>query len=124
MATKLIPLSQIPYRARETEARERAKWPTWAMALDAATIRIIAAPGCYGSPFPPVYGWVLTIEAAQALAAIETRMPGGSSHHRLDYDEYVCSTDALSDYLEAVARDPSEAGREKARNEYEAARRG
>lgn len=100
---KLIPLSSIPYRARQIEARERAKWPTRAMALDAATIKIVDAPGCYGGAFPGAWGWVLTIEAAEAMSEVSTNMPGGSSHHRADYEDGFSSTDALGEYLEAIA---------------------
>jgi hypothetical protein len=102
--TKLFPLSQIPYRARKIEARERAKWPTRAMALDAATIAIMAAPGCYGGAEAPKYGFVLTLDAAEALSEVQTNMPGGTSHRRLDYSDGYPSSEALDDYLEAIAR--------------------
>lgn len=101
---KLIPLSDIPYRAREREARERAKWPTRAMALDAATIKIVDAPGCYGGAFPGVWGWMLTIEAAEAMIEVRTNMPGGSSHCRADYQDGYSSSEPLGEYLEAIAR--------------------
>lgn len=80
---KLIPLNQIPYRARKIEADARRE--LGAEALEAAQYRIEAAPGCYGSPYPPVYGWTVTQEAADALAAQVTHMPGGTSHHRISY---------------------------------------
>lgn len=102
--TRLIPLSQIPYRARAAEARERAKWPTRAMALDAATIRIMAAPGCYGGAEAPTHGFVLTLEAAEALSEVRAHMPGGTSHRRMDYEDGYPSSDALGDYVEAIAQ--------------------
>lgn len=120
---KLIPLNRIPYRARQAEARERAKWPTRAMALDSATIAIVGAPGCYGGAEAPTYGFVLTSAAAAALAEIKVDMPGGGRHRRLDYQDGYPSSDALGCYLEAVARDPSPAGREAALAAYKAARR-
>lgn len=124
MATKLIPLSSIPYAARETEARERAKWPIREMARDAASIEITLAPGCYSGAFAPRIGFVLTHEAARALAGIETHMPGGTAHRRLDYNDGWAGSDALDEYLEAVARDPSEVGKSAALAAYRAARRG
>ena len=120
---KLIPLSSIPYRARGAEASERAKWPTREMALDAATIRIMAAPGCYGGAEAPTHGFVLTAEAAAALSEVQTHMPGGTSHRRMDYSDGYPSSDALDDYLEAIARDQSPAGKEQALAAYQAARR-
>lgn len=120
MTTKLIPLSSIPHRAREAEAAARAKFPTRAMALDAATYRIEAAEGCYGTAYPPVYGWVLTRAAADALADIVTHMPGGSSHHRMSFSECTGhTTDALGEYMEDIARGVSRA---EALAKYEAAR--
>lgn len=105
MTTKLIPLSSIPYRARSGEASARAEWPTRQMALDAATYQIVAAAGCYGTAYPPTHGWVLTRGAADALAAIVTRMPGGSCHHRMTWEESTYQTsDALGEYVEAIAR--------------------
>lgn len=104
MATKLIPLSSIPHRARAIEADARAKFPTRAMALDAATYRIEAAEGCYGTAYPPVYGWVLTASAADALAGIVTHMPGGTSHHRMSFTECTGqTTDALGEYMQDIA---------------------
>lgn len=104
MTTKLIPLSSIPYRARELEAYERAKWPTHAMALDAASYRIIDAPGTYGGAYPGVRGWVLTRAAAEAICDYRCRMPGNTSHALYDWDECALSTDALGEYVEAIAR--------------------
>lgn len=101
---KLIPLAHISHRARGAEAHARAKWPTRAMALDAATIAIIAAPGCYGGAEPPIYGFVLTLVAAVSLSSVKTSMPDGSSHRRLHfYNGYASSTE-LSEYVDAVAR--------------------
>lgn len=124
MADKLIPLSSIPYAAREREASERAKWPTRAMALDAASIEITLAPGCYGGAFAPRVGFVLTLDAARALAGVLTHMPGGSSHHRLAYNDGWSGSDALDEYIEAIARDGSAEGRARALTAYEVARRG
>lgn len=102
---KLIPLTQIPYAARAEEAKARATWPTRAMALDAATLQIVMAPGCYGGPDAPTIGWVLTREAAEALAAMRTYMPGGTSHRRLTWRVNTYQTsDALGEYIEAIAR--------------------
>lgn len=101
---KLLPLSSLPYCAREMEARERAKWPTREMALDAASYRIIDAPGTYGGAFPGTRGWVLTEDAAEAICAYRCRMPGGTSHALYDYSEESYASDALGEYVEAVAR--------------------
>lgn len=102
--SKLVSLSKIPHAARSAEAKERAKWPTREMALDSASYEILAAPGCYGGAFPPSHGWVLTRDAAEAIAGQMTHMPGNTSHRRQDYQERAVSTDALGDYIEAVAR--------------------
>lgn len=99
----LIPLSQLPYSARAEESEERAKWPTRAMALDAATIKIVSAPGCYSDAIPPTIGWVLTLSAARALCEQVTTMPGGTCHHRLAYVDGYHSTDALDEYMQAIA---------------------
>lgn len=100
---KLINLGDLPYRVRSAEAAERAKWPTRAMALDAATYEIVMAQGCYGGAYAPTIGFVLTREAADALAERLTYLPGGTCHHRLSYQE-CSSSDALGEYLEAIAR--------------------
>lgn len=98
----LIPLSQIPHRARESEAKERAKWPARAMALDAATYEIVLAEGCYSGAYAPTIGYVLTRDAAQALSERMTYMPGGSCHRRLRYAE-CASSQALGGYVQAIA---------------------
>lgn len=96
-------------RARPRRASARSG-STRAIALDAATYEIVLAPGCYGGPDAPTVGWVLTREAADALASIVTRMPGGSSHQRLRWEHSVHNTsDALGDYVEARARGVPEA---------------
>lgn len=83
--TRLIPLNQIPYTARAAESAARRQYTTRASALEAAQHRIVSAPGCHGRPYfdPPVIGWVLTIGAAEAVAAQVTRMPDGTCHRRL-----------------------------------------
>lgn len=85
--TKLIPLNEIPYRARAVESKERAKWPTRKMALDAATYRIVAAEGTYSGIDPDVYGWVLTRQAAEALSEVKVSPPGNTWHHLYAYQE-------------------------------------
>lgn len=121
MRTKLIPLSDIPYAARNAEAAERARWPTRAMALDAATYEIIAAEGCYSGAFAPTRGWVLTERAAEAVAGMVVNMPGGSCHRDQDYQENTYETsDALGEYIEAVARGVPQA---EAVAAYQAARK-
>lgn len=119
--TTLIPLSQIPYSARQTEASERTKYPTRAMALDAATIKIVDAPGTYGGPWPKTRGWVLTATAARAISEVRCRMPGGTSHRLWDCQDGFESIAALGQYLEQIARDPSDAGRSAALAAYRAA---
>lgn len=99
----LMRLVDIPYRARAAEARERAKWPTRRMALDAATYAICAAPGCYGGAYPPVFGWVLTREAADAVCGVVTNMPGGSSHRRCSCEERTGGSAALDAYIQSIA---------------------
>ena len=85
MATKLIPLSEIPTttaRRRESDARRR--FASRDDALQAAEYRLVVAPGCHSRPYfdPPVIGWVCTEAAASAYAAQQTHMPGGSCHQR------------------------------------------
>lgn len=120
---KLIPIAHIPYRARAAEAAARAKWPTRDMALDAATFEIVDAPGTYSGAWPCTYGWVCTRFAAIAMTEIMCRMPGDSQHQlfRAQENTRKCS-DALSEYLEAVARDQSVDGRAAALAAYAAAR--
>jgi hypothetical protein len=65
---------------------------------------------------------VLTREAAEAISGVLTHMPGGSSHRRMDWEDGHPSSDALGEYLESVARDPSEAGKAAALAAYNAAR--
>lgn len=102
---KLIPVSSIPYCAREAEARERAKWPSRAMALDAATYEILNAPGTFSGAFPLTVGWVLTRTAAEAIAGERCHMPGGTSHRLWDYQQNAFYTsDTLGEYMEALAR--------------------
>lgn len=105
---KLIPLNKIPYSAREREASERAKWPTRAMAADAATIKIIDALGSYDYDDHRVLGWVLTIEAAEAMSDVSTNMPGGSVCNEYDYETGYSSSMALGEYMEAIARGVSQ----------------
>lgn len=85
--TDLIPLRNIPHAAREVEATERRKFATRDDALEAADLAIVLAPGCHNKPTAPVIGWVLTLAAAEALAARVTQMPGGTSHRRLQYEQ-------------------------------------
>jgi hypothetical protein len=85
---KLIPLKSIPTTAaRDAERTARAKHPSRAAALEAATYRIESAPGCHSRPYfdPPVIGWVLTHLAAIAINDQITDMPGGTCHHRRTY---------------------------------------
>ncbi len=107
--TRLVPLNRIPYAARRAEADERAKWPTRAMALDAAFYKIVDADGCYSGPFPGLWGWVLTREAAEAISQVRTEMPDGSTHCRASYRLVFATTEALGDYMEAIARGSSPA---------------
>lgn len=83
--SKLIPLSSIPYAARAAEREARRAFATRVAALEAAQYRIVVAPGCHSRPYfdPPTVGWVCSREAAEALAAQQTRMPDGTSHSRL-----------------------------------------
>lgn len=83
---RLIPLSQIPAHARAEERAARKAYPTRRDALQAATVRIVSAPGCHGRPYfdPPTIGWVLTVNAGKALSEVWTHLPG-SSHRSLDY---------------------------------------
>ena len=105
----LIPLNRLPYAVRQAEADERAKWPTRAMALDAASYMIVDAYGCYGGPHPGVWGWVLTPEAAEAMRQVRTPMPDGSAHRRASYLVVCAPTEALGAYMEAIARGVSPA---------------
>jgi len=80
---KLIPLRNIPYRARRLESAARKV--QGAGALEAASYRIDVAPGCHSRPYfdPPVVGWVCTREAATAIVAQTTKMPGNTTHRRM-----------------------------------------
>lgn len=81
---KLITLANIPYSARKGEATARRKYSSRQVALNAAQWSMAVAPGCHSRSYwdPPMIGWVLTKDAAEALANVSTHMPGGTSHHR------------------------------------------
>ena len=84
MVDRLIPLKDIPYAARESEAAARREIRAKGLdPLAESDVEIVLAPGCHGEPFPPTVGWVVTPEAGLALAARRTHMPDGSSHCRL-----------------------------------------
>lgn len=85
---RLIPLSAVPYSARNAESEARKRHASRSAAVAAAEYRILTAPGCHGEPFPPVEGWVLTQQAAEAISAVPTRMPGGTSHCRRTWDKF------------------------------------
>lgn len=87
----LIPLRDIPARARPAESAARRRYQTRAAALDAATWRLVSAPGCHSRPAddPPVVGWTLTRAAAESVAERVIRMPGGTSHHDLRAEQYA-----------------------------------
>ena len=80
----LLPLASIPSAARAAERAARRAHRIKAEALEAAQYRIDVAPGCHSRPHfdPPVIGWVLTSEAAEAVTSRLTHMPGGASHRR------------------------------------------
>jgi hypothetical protein len=82
---KLIPLRDIPSSQRRIEAIARRKHSTRKEALQAARWRLVSAPGCHNQPYwdPPCEGLVLTQEAARAIAAEYTHMPGGTVHQEL-----------------------------------------
>jgi len=83
---KLIPLRDLPYEARETEADARRDLREQGEdVLECAHYEIHMAEGCYSGTWPPTVGWVVTERAAQALAAGVTHTPGGSCHHRLSW---------------------------------------
>jgi hypothetical protein len=78
---KLIPLSEIPNaKARAAEREARKQYPTKAAALEAAQQRIVRAEGC--SDAGEDYGWLLTTQAASAVADQLTRI-AVTSHHEL-----------------------------------------
>jgi hypothetical protein len=86
--THLIPLRSIPTTtARRAESNARSQYATRSAALDAASYRVEQAPGTHSRPDwdPPVVGWVVSLEAAEALAGELTRMPGGTYHRSLAY---------------------------------------
>jgi hypothetical protein len=87
---KLIPLSEIPHRARVRESEARKRYASKDEALTAAHYRILTAPGCHSESYfdPPVEGWVVTEQAAIALCAVPTRMPDNSVHYRRVWDLY------------------------------------
>jgi len=80
----LIPLAHIPHHARDAERAARREHTNRSEALEAAEYRIDVAPGCHSRPYfdPPVVGWVLTREAAEAVTARMTYMPDGTCHRR------------------------------------------
>lgn len=88
---RLIPLKDIPYAARAAERAARAKHASRADALHAASFEIVSAPGCHSraSFDPPRIGWVCSRAAAVALSERLTRMPGGTAHRRLAYQEHA-----------------------------------
>lgn len=84
MNLRMIPLSEIPYSGRETEAQARRDFTAKNADSDraamarAAEYEIEDAPGTY-SNLPRSYGWVLTQEA-EAITNHRCSMPGGTSH--------------------------------------------
>lgn len=87
MTTDLIPLRRIPYAARAAEAAARRAYPNHQAALDAATFKVVDAPGTYSGAFPGTRGWLLTPAAAEAISALRCHMPGGTSHRLWDVHE-------------------------------------
>lgn len=78
---KLLALSQIPTAdARDAERAARAKYPTRAAALEAASLEVVDAEGCYSGAYPRTYGWLCSTKAAAAVSAEQTHMPGNTSH--------------------------------------------
>jgi hypothetical protein len=78
---KLLRLNDIPTtRARDAERRARAKYADRAAALEAAPYEVVDAAGCYSGAYPDAYGWLCSADAAEAVAAEVTRMPGGTQH--------------------------------------------
>jgi len=84
---RLIPLSEIPYAARDVERKARLAFATRSDALAAARFRIVSAPGTHSRPYgdPPVIGWCCSEDAAVALSERMTRMPGGTCHAEFAY---------------------------------------
>lgn len=104
MPDTLIPLSEIPTRdhIREDEARARRNQPSRTMALDVAKYEIIEAEGTLSFAYPQTYGWVLTIEAAVALAEIVRKIPG-SRWHPYDWRLRDIPSSALDTYRANIA---------------------
>ena len=96
----LVPLSRIPAEARDIEVAGRRKWKAPDMALDAARIKITCVTRDGESSHARMFGWVLTAEAADALV----QAPGMAGCERLDYEVCDASSEALGDYVEAIAR--------------------
>lgn len=85
---RLIPLADIPYRARARERQARKAYGSRAAALAGAQFAIVSAPGCHSRPSfdPPTIGWVCSRGAAEALAAQRIHMPDHTSHHSLSFE--------------------------------------
>lgn len=81
---RLIPLSEIPYRARDAERDARAAHPTRADALRAAPWAIVDAEGTYDGPSDrTTYGYVVTQIAAEAMGDVRANPPGGNHARHL-----------------------------------------
>lgn len=83
--TRLLPLAQIPYTARQSESAARKRHASRAEALRAAQYEIVQAAGTYSGAYAPTVGWCCSRAAAEALAAELTHMPGNTCHHSLSY---------------------------------------
>lgn len=70
---KLIPLKDIPYSARDAEARERRKYPSRNDAFQAVCWQLEIADGYHGEAYAPVVGFCLTRAAADALERFSSR---------------------------------------------------
>lgn len=88
MSTTLIPLSEIPGKARDAERAWRKRFDSRSNALTAAEFKIVSAPGCHSRPYfdPPVIGWIGTVTAAEAYCGQLTHMPDGNSHYRARFE--------------------------------------
>lgn len=89
MTTKLIPLSEVPYAARNAEraARQRIR-VEGDDPLAVSRYEIHDAEGCYSGAQAPTRGWVVTEAAACAITDRVVRMPGGTRHHDLAYSTH------------------------------------
>lgn len=75
---RLFPLHDVPFQARPAEVAARRAYVRRSDAVKAARYEIVAAPGMSALSHRP---WVLTLAAAEAIAAQTSKTASGSTFH-------------------------------------------